>query len=60
MLPKCLLMTYSNAYLSLNNCVSDSQTLEVVLVEESIVVNVVHVAHDELDSVVPTVRHDRA
>ena len=43
--------------LGLDDSVADSQALEVVLVQEPVVVDVVHVAHDELDAVVPTVSH---
>jgi hypothetical protein len=38
---------------SFDDCVPDSQTFEVVLVQETVVVNVVHVPDDELDAVVP-------
>jgi len=43
--------------LGLDDGVADSQALEVVLVQEPVVVDVVHIAHDELDAVVPTVSH---
>jgi len=38
---------------SLDDCVANGQTFEVVLVQEAVVVNVVHVPDDELDAVVP-------
>ena len=37
--------------------VPDGQTLKVVLVQESVVVDVVHVADHKLDPVVPRVSH---
>lgn len=43
--------------LALDDGVPDGQALEVVLVEEAVVVDVVHVADDELDTVVPAVSH---
>ena len=43
--------------LALDDGVAHGQALEVVLVQEPVVVDVVHVAHDELDAVVPTVSH---
>jgi len=40
-----------------NDGVANGQAFEVVLVQETIVVNVVHVPDDEFDSVVPRVSH---
>ena len=36
-----------------DDCVANGQTFKVVLVQETVVVNVVHVPDDELDAVVP-------
>jgi len=38
---------------SFDDCVANGQTFEVVLVQETVVVNVVHVPDDEFDAVVP-------
>lgn len=43
--------------LGLNDGVANGQALEVVLVQEAVVVNVVHVPDDELDTVIPAVCH---
>ena len=43
--------------LALDDGVPDGEALEVVLVQEAVVVDVVHEPHDELDAVVPAVRH---
>merc|ERR1712001_178610 len=43
--------------LALDDGVANSQAFEVVLVQEAVVVNVVHIPDDELDAVVPRVSH---
>ena len=43
--------------LGLDHRVADGQALKVVAVEEPVVVDVVHEADDELDAVLPAVRH---
>ena len=42
---------------ALNDGVANGQAFEVVLVQEAVVVNVVHIPDDELDAVVPRVSH---
>ena len=44
--------------LALDDRVLDGEALEVVLVQEAVVVDVVHVAHHKLDAVLPGEGHD--
>ncbi len=53
----CLELRVVPLALGLDDRVPHRQALKVVLVQEAVVVDVVHVAHDELDAVVPRVSH---
>ena len=52
-----LVPVFAPLALALNDGVPHGEALEVVLVEEAVVVNVVHEADHELDAVIPGVSH---